>query len=427
MSKKYGFSTLAIHEGWEPDPTTGAVALPIYQTSSFAFKSTQHAADLFALKEEGYIYTRMMNPTVDVFEKRIAALEGGVGALAVSSGQAAITLAVTNIAGVGDEIVSSTNIYGGTYNLFATTLKKFGINFKFVDPSNPENFKSQITDNTRALYVETIGNPKIDVADIEKIAEIAHTAGIPLIVDNTFATPYLARPIEFGADIVVHSATKFIGGHGTSIGGVIVDSGKFNWDNGKFPELTEPDPSYHGIRYVKDVGEAAYIVKARVQLLRDLGTALSPFNAFLFAQGLETLSLRMERHSQNALKVAEFLASHPYVSWVNYPGLKSSPYYALAQKYLPRGQGGVLTFGIKGGLKAGIKFIESLKLFTHLANIGDAKSLVIHPASTTHQQLSKEEQLASGVTEDMIRLSVGLEDIEDILEDLDNALYASQE
>lgn len=418
---------MAIHEGWEPDPTTGAVALPIYQTSSFAFKSTQHAADLFALKEEGYIYTRMMNPTVDVFEKRIAALEGGVGALAVSSGQAAITLAVTNIAGVGDEIVSSTNLYGGTYNLFATTLKKFGINFKFVDPSNPENFKSQITDNTRALYVETIGNPKIDVADIEKIAEIAHTAGIPLIVDNTFATPYLARPIEFGADIVVHSATKFIGGHGTSIGGVIVDSGKFNWDNGKFPELTEPDPSYHGIRYVKDVGEAAYIVKARVQLLRDLGTALSPFNAFLFAQGLETLSLRMERHSQNALKVAEFLASHPYVSWVNYPGLKSSPYYALAQKYLPRGQGGVLTFGIKGGLKAGIKFIESLKLFTHLANIGDAKSLVIHPASTTHQQLSKEEQLASGVTEDMIRLSVGLEDIEDILEDLDNALYASQE
>ncbi|SHE74947.1 O-acetylhomoserine sulfhydrylase [Thermoanaerobacter uzonensis DSM 18761] len=426
MSKKYGFSTLAIHEGWESDPTTGAVALPIYQTSSFAFKSTKHAADLFALKEEGYIYTRMMNPTVDVFEKRIAALEGGVGALAVSSGQAAITLAVTNIAGVGDEIVSSTNLYGGTYNLFATTLKKFGINFKFVDPSNPENFKSQIIDKTKALYVETIGNPKIDVADIEKIAEIAHTAGIPLIVDNTFATPYLARPIEFGADIVVHSATKFIGGHGTSIGGVIVDSGKFNWDNGKFPELTEPDPSYHGIRYVKDVGEAAYIVKARVQLLRDLGTALSPFNAFLFAQGLETLSLRMERHSQNALKVAEFLASHPYVSWVNYPGLKSSPYYALAQKYLTRGQGGVLTFGIKGGLKAGIKFIESLKLFTHLANIGDAKSLVIHPASTTHQQLSKEEQLASGVTEDMIRLSVGLEDIEDILEDLDNALYASQ-
>jgi len=427
MAKKYGFSTLAIHEGWEPDPATGAVALPIFQTSSYAFKSTQHAADLFALKEEGYIYSRMMNPTVDVFEKRMAALEGGVGALAVSSGQAAITLAVTNIAGVGDEIVSSTNLYGGTYNLFATTLKKFGINFKFVDPSNPENFKSQITDKTKALYVETIGNPKIDVADIEKIAEIAHTAGIPLIVDNTFATPYLARPIEFGADIVVHSATKFIGGHGTSIGGVIVDSGKFNWDNGKFPELTEPDPSYHGIRYVKDVGEAAYIVKARVQLLRDLGTALSPFNAFLFAQGLETLSLRMERHSQNALKVAEFLASHPYVSWVNYPGLKSSPYYALAQKYLPRGQGGVLTFGIKGGLKAGIKFIESLKLFTHLANIGDAKSLVIHPASTTHQQLSKEEQLASGVTEDMIRLSVGLEDIEDILEDLDNALYASQE
>ncbi|AAM25314.1 MAG: O-acetylhomoserine sulfhydrylase [Caldanaerobacter subterraneus] len=426
MRRKYGFSTIAIHEGWEPDPTTGAVALPIYQTTSFAFKSTQHAADLFSLKEDGYIYTRMMNPTVDAFERKMAALEGGVGALAVASGQAAITIAVTNIAGAGDEIVASTNLYGGTYNLFASTLKKFGINVKFADPSDPENFREKITEKTKALYVETIGNPKIDVADIEKIASVAHNAGIPLIVDNTFATPYLSRPIEFGADIVVHSTTKFIGGHGTSIGGVIVDSGKFNWANGKFPELTEPDPSYHGIRYVKEFGERAYIVKARVQLLRDLGAALSPFNAFLFVQGLETLALRMERHSYNALRVAEFLASHPLVSWVNYPGLKSSPYYELAQKYLPKGQGGVLTFGIKGGFEAGVKFIENLRLFTHLANIGDVRSLVIHPASTTHQQLSKEEQLASGVTEDMIRLSIGLEDIEDILEDLDFALYSSQ-
>lgn len=422
----YKFSTLAIHAGLNPDPTTGAVALPIYQTSSFAFKSTQHAANLFALKETGNIYSRIMNPTNNTFEERIAALEGGVGALAVSSGQAAITFAIANIAGCGDEIVSSTNLYGGTYNLFAATLKKFGINFKFVDPDDPDNFKKEITDRTKALYVETIGNPKIDVADIERIAEIAHNAGIPLIVDNTFATPYLARPFEFGADIVIHSATKFIGGHGTSIGGVIVDSGKFNWDNGKFPGLTEPDPSYHGIRYVKDVGKAAYIVKARVQLLRDLGSCMSPFNAFLFAQGLETLSLRMERHSHNALKVAEFLSSHKHVSWVNYPGLESNKYYKLAQKYLNRGQGGILTFGIKGGLKAGIKFIENLKLFTHLANVGDAKSLVIHPASTTHQQLTREEQLASGVTEDMVRLSIGLEDIEDIIADLDNALEASQ-
>ncbi|MGB9780156.1 homocysteine synthase [Caldanaerobacter sp.] len=426
MRKRYGFSTIAIHEGWEPDPTTGAVALPIYQTTSFAFKSTQHAADLFSLKEDGYIYTRMMNPTVDAFERKMAALEGGVGALAVASGQAAITIAITNIVGAGDEIVASTNLYGGTYNLFASTLKKFGINVKFADPSDSENFREKITEKTKALYVETIGNPKIDVADIEKIALIAHEASIPLIVDNTFATPYLSRPIEFGADIVIHSTTKFIGGHGTSIGGVIVDSGKFNWANGKFPELTEPDPSYHGIRYVEEFGEKAYIVKARVQLLRDLGAALSPFNAFLFVQGLETLALRMERHSYNALRVAEFLASHPLVRWVNYPGLKSSPYYELAQKYLPKGQGGVLTFGIKGGFEAGVKFIENLKLFTHLANIGDVRSLVIHPASTTHQQLSKEEQLASGVTEDMIRLSIGLEDIEDILEDLDFALYSSQ-
>ncbi|MDI6604465.1 MAG: homocysteine synthase [Thermoanaerobacteraceae bacterium] len=426
MMSRYKFSTLAVHAGLNPDPTTGAVALPIYQTSSFAFKSTEHAANLFSLKETGNIYSRMMNPTNNAFEERIAALEGGIGALSVSSGQAAMTLAILNITGCGDEIVSSTNLYGGTYNLFASTFKRYGIKVNFANPENTGNFKEKITDKTKALYVETIGNPKIDVADIETIAAIAHEAGIPLIVDNTFATPYLMRPFEFGADIVIHSATKFIGGHGTSIGGVIIDSGKFKWDNGKFPELTEPDESYHGIRYVKDKGNAAYITKARVQLLRDLGSCMSPFNAFLFAQGLETLPLRMERHSQNALKVAEFLNQHPYTTWVNYPGLKTSKYYKLAQKYLPKGQGGILTFGIKGGLKAGIKFIESLRLFTHLANIGDTKSLVIHPASTTHQQLTPEEQRASGVSEDLIRLSIGIEDIDDILNDLDDALKASQ-
>ncbi|SMB98298.1 O-acetylhomoserine sulfhydrylase [Thermanaeromonas toyohensis ToBE] len=422
MNKQYRFATLAVHAGQTPDPTTGARAVPIYQTTSYVFKNADHAAALFALREPGNIYTRMMNPTTDVFEQRVASLEGGVGALATASGQAAITLAILNITSAGQEIVSATSLYGGTYNLFNITFPKIGIKVRFVDPSDPENFRRAITDKTRALYVETIGNPKLDVPDLEAIAGIAHEAGIPLIVDNTFATPYLCRPFEHGADIVVHSATKFIGGHGTSIGGIIVDSGKFNWKNGKFPELVEPDPSYHGVSYVEAFGPAAYIVKARTQLLRDLGPALSPFNSFLFLQGLETLHLRMERHSSNALYIAQWLKEHPYVSWVNYPGLPDHPSYPLAKKYLPRGAGAIVTFGIKGGKEAGRRFIDSLKLFSLLANVGDAKSLVIHPASTTHQQLTEEEQLATGVTEDMVRLSIGLEDPEDLVEDLDQAL-----
>ncbi len=424
-TKAWQLETLAVHAGQEPDPTTGARAVPIYQTTSYAFRDTEHAANLFALKETGNIYTRIMNPTQDVFEKRIAALEGGVGALATSSGQAAISYAIFNIAGAGDEIVSSSSLYGGTYNLFSTTLPKLGITVRFVDGRDPENFRRAITPKTKALYAETIGNPRLDVLDIQAVAEIAHEAGIPLIVDNTL-TPYLLRPIEHGADIVVHSATKFIGGHGTSIGGVIVDSGKFPWDNGKFPGLTEPDPSYHGISYTRDVGAAAYIVKARVQLLRDLGAALSPFNAFLFLQGLETLHLRMERHSENAQRVAEYLAEHSLVEWVNYPGLPSDESYALAKTYLPKGQGAILTFGIRGGLEAGRRFIDALKLFSLLANVGDAKSLVIHPASTTHQQLTPEQQLSTGVTPELVRLSVGIEHVEDIIADLEQALQASQ-
>ncbi len=422
MTSNWNFETRAIHAGQSPDPSTGSRAVPIYQTSSYVFHDTEHAANLFSLKEAGNIYTRIMNPTTDVFESRIADLEGGVGALAVSSGQAAITFSLLNIAAAGDEVVSSTNLYGGTYNLFAVTLKRLGINVKFVKPTDFEGIEATFTDRTKALYIETIGNPSVDVADLEKLADIAHRHGVPLIVDNTFATPYLCRPIEFGADIVIHSATKFIGGHGTSIGGVIVDSGKFNWDNGKFPGLSEPDASYHGISYVRDVGAAAYIVKARVQLLRDLGSALSPFNSFLFLQGLETLHLRMERHSANGLAIAKFLESHPHVAWVNYPGLEKSPYYHLSQKYLPSGQGAILTFGIKGGVKEGGRFIDSLKLFSHLANVGDAKSLVIHPGSTTHQQLSEEDQIASGVTPDLVRLSIGIENAEDLINDLDQAL-----
>lgn len=424
--KKYGFATLQLHAGQTPDPVTGARAVPIYQTAAYSFRSTEHAANLFALKEPGNVYGRIMNPTEDVFEQRVAALEGGVGALAVASGQAAITTAILNLAGEGDEIVSSTSLYGGTYNLFHHTLAKLGLKFKFVDADKPESFQDVITEKTKAIYTESMGNPKGDVVDIAALAKIAHAAGIPLIVDNTVPSPYLLRPIEHGADIVVHSATKFIGGHGTSLGGIIVDSGKFNWDNGKFLGLTEPDPSYHGIRYVADVGPAAYIVKARVQLLRDMGPAISPFNSFMLLQGLETLSLRMERHSANALKIAEFLEKHPNVSWVNYPGLPSSKYHALAQKYLPKGQGAILTFGIKGGLAAGAKFIDALELFSHLANIGDAKSLVIHPASTTHQQLTPEERISTGVTEDLVRLSVGLEDIADLINDLDQALKATE-
>ncbi len=420
--RQYGFETISLHAGRQPDPTTGARAVPIYQTTSYQFKSTEHAANLFGLKEFGNIYTRIMNPTQDVFEQTIAQLEGGVGALAVSSGQAAITYAILNIAGAGDEIVSSSSLYGGTYNLFAITLPKIGINVRFVDNNDPEQFKAAITDKTKAIFVEIIGNPKMDVADLEVIANIAHEAGIPLIVDNTFATPYLCQPLKHGADIVVHSATKFIGGHGTSIGGVIVDGGKFDWTNGKFPGFTEPDESYHGIVYTRDFGAMAYILKARVQLLRDIGAAISPFNAFLFIQGLETLSLRMARHSENALKVAEFLQNHPKVEWVNYPGLKESPYYDLAQKYLPKGQGAILTFGVKGGAKAGEALINHVELFSHLANVGDAKSLIIHPASTTHQQLSEEEQRKTGVSPELVRLSVGLETVDDIIADLDQAL-----
>ncbi|MGF2097856.1 homocysteine synthase [Mammaliicoccus lentus] len=414
--------TLAIHGGQEPDPVTGSTAVPIHQTTSFTFKSTEHAQNLFALAEEGNIYSRIMNPTNDVFEKRIALLEGGVGALGVGSGQAAITLSILNIAESGSEIIASTNLYGGTYNLFAVTFKKLGIKVNFVNPDDPENFKAAINENTKLIFAETIGNPRIDVLDIEAVSNIAHDNGIPLIVDNTFATPHLLQPIKHGADIVVHSATKFIGGHGTSIGGVIVDSGQFNWDNGKFPGLVEPDPSYHGVSYARDVGAAAYITKARVQLLRDLGPALSPYNAHQFLLGLETLHLRVERHSENAQKVAEFLEAHDKVSWVNYPGLESNPYHELSNKYLPKGQGAILTFGVKGDVDSIANFVESLQLFSHLANVGDSKSLVIHPASTTHQQLSDEDQIASGVTKDLVRLSIGTESVDDIINDLEKAL-----
>ncbi len=417
--------TLALHGGQSVDPVTGSRAVPIYQTTSYVFRDTEHAANLFGLKEPGNIYTRIMNPTQDVFEQRVALLEGGVGALATSSGQAAITFAILNIAQAGDEIVSSSNLYGGTYNLFAHTLGRLGIKVHFVDPSDPENFRAKINENTKALFTETIGNPRIDVADIEAIAAIAHENGVPLIVDNTFATPLLCRPFDYGADIVVHSTTKFIGGHGTAIGGIIVDSGKFDWNNGKFPGLTTPDPSYHGVVYTEAVGPLAYIIKARVQLQRDIGAAVAPFNSFLFLQGLETLHLRIERHSQNALAVARYLQQHPAVEWVNYPGLEDSPYHELAKKYLPKGAGAILTFGIRGGVAEGKKLIESVKLFSHLANVGDSKSLIIHPASTTHQQMNESEQLAAGVTPGMIRISVGTEAIDDIIADLEQALHAA--
>jgi len=426
--RKLQLETLAVHAGQQIDPTTMSRAVPIYQTTSYGFRDSDHAANLFALAEMGNIYTRIMNPTTDVFEQRVAQLEGGIGALAVSSGQAAITFSILNIAGAGDEIVSASSLYGGTYNLFAHTLKKLGITVKFVDPVNPENFRSTITPKTKALYAESIGNPRGDVLDIEAVAKIAHEHGIPLIVDNTLPSPYLLRPIEHGADIVVHSATKFIGGHGTSIGGIIVDSGKFDWKaSGKFPGFTEPDPSYHGLVYSDAVGPVAYIIKARVQLLRDIGASLSPFNSFLLLQGLETLHLRMERHSENALKVAQYLEKHPAVSNVNYPGLESHPSYALAKKYLPKGAGAILTFEINGGVEAGKKLINNVKLFSHLANVGDSKSLIIHPASTTHSQLEGEELLSTGVTPGMVRLSVGTENIEDILYDLEQAIKASQQ
>jgi len=425
--KKPGLSTIALHGGQVPDPTTGSRAVPIYQTTSYVFKSTDHAANLFALKEFGNIYTRIMNPTTDVFEQRIAQIEGGTGALAVSSGQAAETLALLSITRVGDEIVSANNLYGGTYQLFHYTLPKLGRTVKFVDSTKPEEFKKAITGKTRAVYAETIGNPKLDVPDFEAIARIAHDAEIPLVVDNTVGVG-LVRPIDYGADILANSATKFIGGHGTSIGGVIVDSGNFNWNNGKFPEFTEPDPSYHGLKFwdvfgnFPGLGNVAFIIKTRVQWLRDVGATLSPFNSFLFLQGLETLPLRQKKHSENALEIARFLNDHPLVNWVNYPGLEDNPNHAVAEKYLKGQYGAIVGFGIKGGLEAGKKFINSVKLLSHLANIGDAKSLVIHPASTTHQQLTSEEQRETGVTEDYVRLSIGLEDVEDIKDDIDQAL-----
>ncbi|MFC5651790.1 homocysteine synthase [Paenibacillus solisilvae] len=426
--RKLSIETLSVHAGQELDPATLSRAVPIYQTTSYGFRDTDHAANLFALKEFGNIYTRIMNPTSDVFERRIAALEGAPAALAVASGQAAITYSILNIAGAGDEIVSATSLYGGTYNLFANTLPKLGVTVKFVDPSNPLHFEAAINENTKALYAETIGNPKGDVIDIEAIASIAHKHGIPLIIDNTFPSPYLCRPIEHGADIVVHSATKFIGGHGTSIGGVVIDGGKFDWKaSGKFPGLTNPDSSYHGVVYTDAVGPVAYIIKMRVQLLRDMGAAIAPFNSFLLLQGLETLHLRMERHSSNALAAAQFLEGHEAVEWVNYPGLPSHPSYDLAQKYLPKGQGAILTFGIKGGIEAGKKVINAVQLFSHLANVGDSKSLIIHPASTTHQQLDEAGQESAGVAPGMIRLSVGTEGIDDIIYDLNQALAVSQQ
>src|SRR5271154_3935350 len=421
----FGFSTRALHAGHRPDAQTGARAVPIYQTTSYVFEDTEHAANLFNLQRFGNIYTRIMNPTTAVFEERIAALERGVGALGVASGQAAQFIAITSLLGAGDEIVASKALYGGTYTQFDVSFRRLGINTTFVDPDDADNFRRAITPRTRVIYGETIGNPLLNVLDIEAVAQVAHNANVPLIIDNTFASPYLCRPIEHGADIVLHSATKFIGGHGTSIGGVIVDSGRFPWDRGTFPQMLEPSKGYHGIRFYETFGDFAYIMKARVEGLRDFGPALSPFNSFLFLQGLETLKLRMTQHSENALSVARFLESHQRVAWVNYPGLISSRHHALAERYLPLGAGGILTFGIHGGLQAGSRFIEALQLFSHLANVGDAKSLVIHPASTTHQQLTTEEKLAAGIGDDLIRLSVGLEEIDDILWDLDQALKAS--
>jgi O-acetylhomoserine/O-acetylserine sulfhydrylase len=428
--RHYHFETLQLHAGQKPDSATNSRAVPIYQTTSFTFNNAEHAATLFALKDFGNIYTRIMNPTSAVFEERIAALEGGVGALAVASGQAAQFTAISTIAQAGENIVSTSLLYGGTFNQFKVTLPRLGINVKFVDGDSPEGFRKLIDKKTKALYLETIGNPRLNVPDIEAIAKIAHDNGIPLIVDNTFgAGGYLCRPIEHGADIVVHSATKWIGGHGTSIGGVIVDSGKFNWGNGNFPIFTEPSPGYHGLKFWEvfgtggPFGNIAFIIRARVEQLRDLGAALSPFNSFLFLQGLETLSLRVDRHCENALKLAQWLKQHPQISWVSYPGLSDHPYHANAVKYLRKGAyGGIVVFGIKGGIEAGRKFIDNLQLASLLANVGDAKTLVIHPASTTHQQLSEKEQLESGVTPDLVRVSVGLEHIDDILEDFDIAL-----
>jgi O-acetylhomoserine (thiol)-lyase len=424
MSKELNFETLQIHGGTNPEDLSCAV--PIFQTAAYTFKSSQYAADLFSLKEKGYIYTRIMNPTQAAFEDRVNALEGGVGALAVASGQAAVFYSILTLAKPGDEIISTSQLYGGTYNLFANTLPRLGIKVHFIDGHNPEEISKLVNDNTKAVYGEIIGNPGGNILDIEVFAKEAHSKNLPLIIDATLTTPYISKPFQFGADIVLHSATKYIGGHGTSIGGIIVDCGKFDWGNGRFPEFTEPDPSYNGVRYHQDIGEGAYITKARVQLLRDLGACISPFNAFLLLQGLETLSLRMEAHCSNALKVAQFLSKHPLVEWVNFVGLEDNKYYPLAKKYL-KGKGCPLfTFGIKGGLNTGSKFIDSVRIFSHAANLGDAKSLVIHPASTTHQQLSEEARIRAGVSSDLIRISVGIENIDDLINDLDQALQASQ-
>ncbi len=422
---EYHLDTLALHAGHKVDDDTLSRAVPIYQTSSYMFNNTDHAADLFALKEFGNIYTRLMNPTTDVLEKRVAAMEKGAAGLAFASGMAAVTGSVLTICSAGDHIVSSSSLYGGTYTLFAHTLKKLGIETTFVDPGDPGNFSKAVKDNTKLIYIETIGNPKNDIPDYGKIAEVAHGHGVPVICDNTMASPMLFRPIEHGVDIVVHSCTKIIGGHGTSIGGIIIDSGNFDWSRGNYPEITEPDESYHGLNFHETFGTLAYIIKARVQHLRDTGGCMSPFNAFLFLQGLETIHLRVPRHCENALKLAKFLEGHEGVKWVNYPGLESHEYYSRAKKYLPDGQGAIIGFGIKGGLDNGIKFINSVKLASHLANILDSKTLVIHPSSTTHQQLSRSEQESAGVTEDFIRVSVGTENIEDIISDFDQALKSA--
>jgi O-acetylhomoserine (thiol)-lyase len=424
--RKLGFNTRALHAGYAPDATTKARAVPIYQTTSYTFNNSEHAANLFALKEFGNIYTRIMNPTTDVLEQRVASLENGVAALAMSSGQAAQFIAVTNILQAGDHLVSSATLYGGTYTQFDVSFRKLGIDVTFVEPDDVSNFQKAIRPNTKAIYGETISNPRGNVLDLEAVANIAHENKLPLIIDNTFATPYVCRPIDFGADVVVHSLTKFMGGHGTSIGGIIVDGGKFDWAAGNFPLMNDPSPAYHGLKFSEALGPIAYIIKCRVEGLRDMGTCLSPFNSFLFLQGIETLGMRMDRHLANTLAVAQFLEKHPGVSWVKYPSLPSSPYYGLAQKYTPKGAGAVFSFGIQGGYDAGIKFIDSLKLLSHLANVGDARSLVIHPASTTHQQLSAQQQAAAGVSPDMIRLSIGIEDVEDILWDIDQALAAAK-
>ena len=420
-----GFSTRSLHAGHTPDAASRARAVPIYQTTSFTFEDSAHAAALFGLQQFGNIYSRIMNPTTDVFEQRVAALEGGMAALATSSGQAAQFLALSSLMEPGDEIVSASTLYGGTYTQFDVSFRRIGINVKFVEPDDPENFRKAITPKTRAIYGETIANPRMNVLDIERVAAIAHEAGVPLVIDNTMASPYLCRPIEWGADIVVHSATKFLGGHGTSIGGIIVDSGKFPWSD-KYPAITQPSPGYHGMKFFEVFGGLAYIIKVRVEGLRDFGPCISPFNSFLFLQGIETLSYRMEAHCRNALAVAQWLQKQKAISWVKYPGLDSSPYRALSKKYLPKGQGSIVTFGIKGGLEAGRKLIDSVKLFSHLANLGDAKSLIIHPASTTHQQLTDAQQVDAGVSKDLVRISVGIEDVEDIIWDLEQAIAASQ-